>query len=435
MQRLRHRPASLYSSRAMILPRNLIIYASSLIAPFIMVVLSLLYPKDPASRNVIWIFVVYYGTVFFIANGSGADSVRHAAWLEYMHQGDMSLGELTSLLFAEGSQYQDIYQPLVTFFVSLFTGSHAVLFATFGVLFGYVYSRNVWFLIDRVPGSGNLLLLFLLVAFAFQVNIGSSLNGVRMGTALHVFAYGVMHYLSTGNRKFIIVMFLSTLVHFSLWLPCVVLVLYFFIRHLGMGIYCFFLVSLVMTNLDISIVKTLISYFPIPIDERASSYINAAAVNPDIMALRGESLAWFLKINQTLTSIFFVTSASWMIWRGVLNDKGLIRSLLLLGMLLYGVINLLNYIPSLGRFYNLAGMLLLASVILYLATSNRQKMFDNAFFSMLALLLIIDLALAVRLMLGFTSIWLITGNFITAPFVEADQSLYQSLMWVLSSFL
>src|SRR6056297_1555400 len=74
-------------------------------------------------------------------------------------------------------------QPLLTFLASRVTDQYWVLFATFGVLFGYVYSRNVWFPIHRVQTRFTPVLVFLLAAYAFHVNIGSGLNGVRMWTA------------------------------------------------------------------------------------------------------------------------------------------------------------------------------------------------------------------------------------------------------------
>jgi hypothetical protein len=411
--------------------RSVQLYALAVFAPFAAAVLSLLHPRDPAARNVIWIFVVYFGAVFYIAADSTSDSVRYAAWLADMHQPGYRLRDLTSAFFAEGSGYQDIYQPLISFFVSRFTDQHWLLFASFGVLFGYVYSRNIWFLIDRIPGRLTPLLVFLLFAYAFYVNIGAGLNGVRMWTALHVFVFGFLYYHATGDRRFLLVLFLTPLIHFSFWLACAVLVAFLFIKRFGLGIYGFFLISYFGVILDLGTLQTLMSYLPLPVEERASSYIMAAERNPDIMEERRGSQIWFLQMNPQFLSLFFLFTATWMVWRGVLQKTGLIRNLVVFGMLMYGVVNLLSYIPSLGRFYNLAEMLLLAALILFLAESTRQNRLDRQVFGGAALLLTINLALGLRFMLGFASIWLVVGNFFLAPFVGADQSLYELVFWVL----
>src|SRR6056297_667699 len=164
------------------LSRRMGVYAFALIAPFIALCISLAHPRDLATRNVVWLFIIFYGSVFFIAPESTSDSVRYAAVLEQMHALDYGLKNLMGEVFAEGSRLQDIYQPLLTFFVSIFTDRHWLLFASFGVLLGYVFSRNIWFLIDRTPRNAHLATWLFIIAFAFHVDIGSSLNGARMWT-------------------------------------------------------------------------------------------------------------------------------------------------------------------------------------------------------------------------------------------------------------
>ncbi|TXK65578.1 hypothetical protein [Alkalisalibacterium limincola] len=411
--------------------RSARLYLLALLAPFVAVVLALMRPRDPASRNLVWIFTVYFGAVFYIAANSASDSVRYAEWLREFHQADLRLSELLGLFFAQGSHYQDLYQPLLTYVISRVTDEQWVLFASFGILFGYVYTRNVWFLIDRIPGRIGALLVFLLVAYAFHVNIGMGLNGVRMWTALHVFVFGFLHYHATGRGKYLLVILATPFIHFSFWLACAVTAIYFLVRRFGIAVYVFFLVSMVGSALDLAAVQTLMGYLPLPIEERASSYIGAVDTNPDVMEDRKNSAIWFLQINHWLTAAFFTVSASWMVWRGGLRDQGLVRSLLVFGMLLYGVVNFVSYIPSLGRFYALAEMLLLAALILFVAVGAGRKRLDRQVIGAASMMLVLNLVLGVRFVLGFASIWLVSGNFFLAPFVNADQSLYELIFYVM----
>ncbi|ODS62990.1 MAG: hypothetical protein ABS41_07400 [Arenimonas sp. SCN 70-307] len=407
------------------------LYLLALAAPFVAVVLAVMRPRDPASRNLVWIFTVYFGAAFYIAADSGFDSVSYAEWLKEMHQAQFSLRHLIGLFFVQGSQYQDVYQPLLTYAVSLLTDERWLLFAVFGVLFGYVYSRNVWFLIDRIPARFGLLVGFLLLAYAFHINIGAGLNGVRMWTALHVFVFGFLHYHATGRKKYLAIILATPLIHFSFWLACAVTAAYFLVRRFGIGVYVFFLISMLGAALEFSTVQALMGYLPLPIEERAAGYMGAVAANPDVMGDRMNSAIWFLQLNNWLVMAFFTFGASWMVWRGCLSNEGLVRSLLVFGMLLYGVINLVSYIPSLGRFYALAEMLLLAAIILFVASGAGRKRLDRQVLSGASLLLVLNLALGVRFMLGFASIWLLLGNFFIAPFVSADQSLYELILYAM----
>lgn len=411
--------------------RSARLYLFALIAPFVAAVLAVVHPRDPASRNLVWIFVVFYGAVFYISPDSGADSVRYAQRLQDMHASNFGLGDLLGQFFSEGSWHQDVYQPLLTFFIGLLTSDSWVLFAAFGVLFGYAYSRNIWFLIDQIPGHIGPLLGFLLVVYAFHVNIGSGLNGVRMWTALHVFLFGLLHFIFTGERKYLAVILATPLIHFSFWLGCAVTAGYFLVKRFGAAVYVFFLVSFVGAALDLSVVQSLMSYLPLPIEERASGYIALADANPDIMEDRKTSAIWFLRLNHWLMAVFFAFSASWMVWRGCLRESGLVRNLLVFGMLLYGAINLVSYIPSLGRFYALGEMVLLAAVILFSAARGKEDRLDRQLIAGASLMMTVNLALGVRFMLDFTSIWMVLGNFALAPFVGANQSLYDIIFYVM----
>lgn len=413
--------------------RNTGLYLMAFLAPFLAAVLAFMRPRDPVARNVIWIFVVYFGAAFYIEADSTSDSVRYAEWLALMHQGWYGFRELFGQFFAEGSRYQDVYQPLLTFLVSRLTDQHWLLFASFGVLFGYVYTRNVWFLIDRMPSRMGPLLVLLISAYAFHVDIGAGLNGVRMWTALHIFVFGFLHYRATGDRKFLLILLLTPLVHFSFWLPVGVFIGFFLVRQFGLSIYGFFLVSYVGAALELGTVQALMGYLPLPIEERAAGYIAMAESNPSVMEDRQASAIWFLRWNHWMLASFFFLTASWMVWRGCLLRKGLIRDLLVFGMLLYGAINMVSYIPSLGRFYNLAEMILLAALILFLAASPARQKVDRQVFGAAAVLLTINLTLGIRFMLGFASIWLLVGNFFLAPFVSANESLYDLIQTLLRS--
>ena len=403
------------------------VYAFALIAPFIALCVSLAHPRDLATRNVVWLFVIFYGAVFFIAPESGSDSVRYAVYLEQMHAPGFGLKDLIGEFFAEGSRLQDVYQPLLTFFVSVFTDRHWLLFASFGVLLGYVFSRNIWFLIDRTPRNAHLAAWLFIIAFAFHQDIGSSINGVRMWTALHVFLFGFLYFYESGKRIYLLGMLLTPLIHYSFYLPIALLALFHFVKKYPLAVFAFFLVSFGNVIIDVGLVRQAINLIPLPLEMRASSYLAGGEAAQRALNAGWGGGIWFLQLNRFFLEAFMIVTVSWFIWRGAYKSSPLIRNLLVFAMLSYGVINMLSHIPSLGRFYTIPQMMILAALVLFLGQTGKVKKVDRQLIMGLAPLLAINVALGLRFMLGFASIWLFIGNLLVAPFVDANVAAYDAI--------
>jgi len=335
--------------------------------------------------------------------------------------------ELVAGFFAEGSETQDIYQPLLTFFVSIFTDRHWLLFASFGVLVGYVFSRNLWFLIDRTPRNSHAAAWLFIIAFAFHQDVGSTINGVRMWTALHVFLFGFLHFYDNGKKAYLLAILATPLIHFSFYLPIAVLVLFHFLKKWPLAIFAFFLVSFGNVIIDVAAVKQAINLIPLPLETRASSYLAVGeAAQGTIDAGLGRGI-WFLRLNRLFLEAFMILTVAWFIWRGAYKASPLIRNVMVFAMLFYGVINMMSHIPSVSRFYTISQMLILAASVLFLAQSGKATRLDKQLMLGMAPLLAINVALGLRFMLGYASIWLFAGNFLIAPFAGADTAAYDAL--------
>lgn len=392
--------------------------------PFLALLLALKYPREVLAKNLVWVFIVFYGTVFYVAAGFGLDGESYANQLRIMHETDFSLPDLASSFFAHRGAYQDFYQPIVTFLVSRFSGETWLLFGTFGIFFGYVYSRNVWFLVDRLPRRSGVVVWLLILAFAFVVGIGEGLNGVRMWTALHVFVFGVLHYADRQDPRFLLVSLLSPLVHFSFLLPSAVLLAFLLLKRFGAAIYVFFVASFFIAALDVALIRQALEYLPLTMGERAiSGYVDRAEMMYGASEVRRERV-WFLTLNHTLVSAFIFLGATWLFLRKAHQRVDVIRFVFLFGMLVYGGVNLVDHVPSAGRFSSIGEMLILAAFIMFLSDRVRAKKLDFQVAAMLLPLLAIHFALGFRELLYFSSIWLVAGNFFVAPFVDPQVSLF-----------
>ena len=397
----------------------------ALISPFLALVLALRYPRDPSAKNVVWLFTIFYGTVFYIASGSGADSARYAEQLLFMHDPEFGLFDLAGNFFSGAGGYQDFYQPVLTFLVSRVTGETWLLFGTFGLLLGYVYSRNVWFLIDRLPNRPGFALWLFVIAFAFATSIGNSLNGVRMWTALHVFIFGILHFADRKQPKFLLVALLSPLIHFSFLIPSALLLAFLFLKRFGPAIYVFFVASFFVAALDVTLIRSAMEYLPATMSER----VIRGYVDPSARIVLGDDAlrerAWFLVLNSSLVPAFVFLASTWLFLRRAHEREGVVKFLFLFGILIYAGVNLTDHIGSAGRFFRIGEMLIIGAVVLLLSEPARAKKLDFQVAGVLLPLLAINIALGVRVFLDFASFWLIAGNFFVAPFVDADIGLYE----------
>ncbi|MBK7107889.1 MAG: hypothetical protein IPH61_01695 [Bacteroidetes bacterium] len=116
-------------------------------------------------------------------------------------------------------------RTIISITLSRFTNSQIALTTVYAFIFGFFYSRNLFFLIDNLKEKWKYGVLFLMIVFSLIVPIWD-INGFRMYTAAHLFIYGLLPYLFFGNKKYLWFCAFSPLVHFSFVLPVIVLFIY-----------------------------------------------------------------------------------------------------------------------------------------------------------------------------------------------------------------
>lgn len=394
------------------------------VSPFAAFVVGILNPSDKASKNLVWLFIVFYGAVFYISDESTSDSVRYALHFQMMAEPGFTFGDLLALMYPEGGQgYQDIYQPGLTYLVSRFTDQTWIMFSSFGLVLGYVYSRNIWFLVDNVGSRRSAVILFLVIAFSANITFAHGLNGVRFWTSCHVFLFGFFYYCQKGDWRFLLVSLVTPLMHFSFTLLCGLLLTFLLFKRYGTLIYGFLLASFFVSELDLSFVRSVMEYLPFSFENRAMDYVNKADMEPGYSGL-ARTPPWFLRLNDQLLRLFVLLSSSYMFYRGFHRAPSIGRDVFVFGMLVYAATNLVSYVPSAGRFLAVGELLIVASFVLFLgerATKRVQLQIAGA----LSALLAINTALGIKFVLEYSSVYLLVGNFFVAPFVEADSSIYQ----------
>ncbi|MGA9213158.1 EpsG family protein, partial [Kaistella sp.] len=172
-----------------------------------------------------YLLLSFFFGLSFVVSTTGGDSVRYTAELVTYHQQNISLSQVLNQFYEDGNSTLDVYQPLVTWAVSIFTANTKVLFAIFALVFGYFWFKSLLIIRSNIdiPLKGLAGLAFLLLAL---INPIWNINGVRMWTAVGIFFYGIiLLYLQNSKRGWFFLI-LPMFIHFSLIISLILYLLY-----------------------------------------------------------------------------------------------------------------------------------------------------------------------------------------------------------------
>lgn len=376
---------------------------------------SLLNYRSSWAKNGIWLFIIFFGYTF--VSQEGQDSSRYILHFQEFHRSDADFSVLYKILFSEGSRYIDIFQPIITLLVAKFTGDYRVLFAVYGFIFGFFYSRNIDYLLRKTKGKLNPYLRIFLVVFALLVPIWF-INGFRFWTAAHIFIFGALPYLLDGKKSGIWISVLSVLMHFSFIFPLVILGIYRIVGNKTTLFLIFFIVSSFISEINIPVIKQiLISYTPEIIHDRINDYTNEAYI--DKLISRQSEINWYviwyrkglgIALNILLVIVFFKGREIWKKRKEMLK---LFSFLLLFG----GLANIFGQIPSVGRFVAVFNLFAASFLFLYFSLNGKELLSKRIFWLLTPAF---GLFFIVSFRVGFDNIGLyaLVSNPLLAPFLN-----------------
>lgn len=399
----------------------------TLVFPFGGLIYTLSHWREKWAKNTFWLACIYLGAVLVYCPegtvlGNGADGGQYVLWMM-----DISSNTLSGIFanYQVEANTMDLYFPLIAYMVSRFTNNGHVLFTVFAFVFGFFYSRNVWYILEKLPNKklGN---LFILVTLYFLICPITQINGVRMWTALHVFVYAMMPYLLERKKSKLWWLLLTPLIHFS-YLYVVLFALAFVLlpyRLKSQNIvllyvaYAFFIVSLFINSLNLDATSGMLAELsPEAYEGRIANYVNqdvadrkaaASALNNWYVAGSANILHW----SYNLLMLALLPCLK----RRFKNNNRLMQ-LFVFTLLLGGFANIMALIPSGGRFQLLAQMFKVPLILLVALAIPRNDGFRKMV-NVALIVLLIPFVVELRKLLDFFSITAIVGNFITVFFWE-----------------
>jgi len=383
-----------------------------LIWPFGALITSLQQFRRPVAKTVFWLFCVYFGFSFVVPKdiAGSADSARYATQLIEMHSKTVSFENLVFALYNPALGFVDIYQPLSTWIVSIFTDDPKWLFALFGAVFGFFYAQNIWLLLKRVNIKVGFVLFLFMLGFALTNPIWN-INGVRMWTAAQVFMYGVLlYFLEEKKVRGIIWISISILFHFSFLFPVSLFFAFIFIPDYLLVYFIFYLLTTLVKEINLIAVRDSLSFLPEVFQPRVDIY-----TNQDYAVSLKESasqLAWHVRFAQIAGRIViyswvisaFITQRYWQPY-----TQKIYKRLFAFALFIAGFANIASLVPSGGRFLTIANGLFYAVFVLILiqpALASKVRYVKT----LTVPLLLFSLIFSIRVGFDYMSFFTIIGN-------------------------
>lgn len=321
------------------------------------------------ARIVVYIYLVYFG-LSFVVDEAGGDALRYATELERN-----ALLPFSDFFKIVGGIYSsedsvDIYEPLISFLVSRLTDDHRVLFAVFAAVFGFFYLKSIGILYDLYQKNPGIDALIHLLFFCVILPI-TTINGVRMWTAAWIFFYGAIHVIWYRDARFLILAFMSSLVHFSFLSANVILLIYFIVRNRNYVYLPMAIVSFVLPQIISPFLQRLSLRLGGALQARFEGYTNEDYISGNLESM--EDKAWFVKIGNDLVFyylVFAVIIMQILSRKQIRNDRE--RNLYSFLLLFVSFVNFAAFIPTLGGRFKLV-FFLFATTYLFVLFLHKKS--------------------------------------------------------------
>lgn len=396
----------------------------AILYPFGALIYTLWHWRENWAKNIFWIVCIYMGTVHVYWPegtylGAGADGGRHVLRLIEWHNLGYSLSTILENYLVD-QHTMDLYQQLVTWAVAKVTDNGHVMFTVFAIVFGYFYSRNIWYILEKLPENIPVQ-FFILFTLFFLISPIYHINGARMWTALHIYVYAFMPYLLENDKKRLWLLLLTPLIHFSYLYVMVFAYGYallpytFKIKNNGVLWYALilFVISLFINSLNLNTVAdVLVEYSPDAYSNRIEGYVNQNVLDRNLERLSLNN--WYVAGSSQVK--FWCYSLLLLVLLPCLQKHfkqyAALKHWYIFTLLLGALANIMSLIPSGGRFQILAQMFNVSFILIIITRIPKNETIYRII-NMILLILIIPFIVDIRKILDYYSITLLLGNFIT----------------------
>lgn len=372
--------------------------------------------KIPREARFSLVFNFLFLGLSFIISMSGGDSERYATELISMYKQQLSFSDLIKGIYNEEGNKIDLYQPILTWIISLFTDNVKWLFAVYAIVFGYFWFAATIIVINQSNFYTPIKFLPIVIVLLLLQNPIWNINGVRMWTAIQIFFYGLLSTELEKKKSGYIYMLISMFVHFSLITAILSFVVYKLLPLKSTIIlFGFYIVAFLFGELNLEYLKGYIENLPGFLEGR-KGYLNEEYAAG--LTAMDNAAAWHYKLNQVLGKYFFLSVnilVFFLIKKHHIKDK-IILSLFKITLFFSALSILASSAPSGGRFLVLTNMLSLSVLAILIGKFQVQipKLLHPLFYFVSFFLIIFQ----IRTGLDYVGILYFIGNPIVMLFVK-----------------
>jgi hypothetical protein len=382
--------------------------------------------QNPISKNIMWLFVIFYGYVITTpAYETDTDLMRR---IEYFKGWSLNYGAnfqtFIDTLDDEDEGHTDLVETFLMYVVSRVTENFRILFMIYGILFGYFYSRNIWFVFDRIKNKLNKYSIPFFLAILIIVPFWN-LGIFRFYFASQIFIFGILRYIATKRKLNILICLLAVSVHWSFLFANLFALIYMFAGNRTTVYFIVFLASLLFSNLNIESINEKIDFLPKTMERKAVGYTRSEYVEEVRDNTYHESNRWYLNGRQYAVkfaiALFFILA---FLNRKKFEDDIFLYNCFNFALLFVAGSFFVNEIPSMDRFLRVSYFFGFAFGLMLITSNLESQMFYrlSKFMTWPIYLYII-----VEVRSGFDTIGIITvlGNIIFIPFMDENIALIE----------
>lgn len=340
--------------------------------PFLSFMVALANFSRKEARNVVYIFIIYYGLTF-VNNNMAVDAYRYALELKAN-----SLLPFSDFFKVVGGLYSDtsvdIAEPLISFIVSRFTSNHGLYFGVWAAIFGFFYINSIGLLYERYQINQGWNTVVLMVFFIMTIPV-TMISGVRMWTAAWMFFYGAYRVITERNPKFLIVTLSASLVHWSFMSANAILIIYYLAGNRNLIYLPLALSSFVIPQLAAPLFRSIALKMGGGLQQRYTNYSSEGYISA-VQEGAAQS-AWFIRITSDLVFYYLLIAiAVIQIRHKSAMDGKAERNLFSFLLLFLAFVNFGMPIPSFGeRFLVLFFLFATAYLMLYFVKLPGEKLY------------------------------------------------------------
>ena len=169
-------------------------------------------------RWLITLFFAFFGSVVLVEFGDGYDHQQDIQ----KHYVGMSfpqfLDELWRILTFQLAFAKDVYKHVLSYFVGSVINMPQLFFPVVASVYGYFFGGSVLIVLRHYRLSRfNYIVFSLVVVFLFIRGL-EGFYTVRTWTGMWILVYSCLGYFSTGERKYLVLMFIPPFVHVGFFL-------------------------------------------------------------------------------------------------------------------------------------------------------------------------------------------------------------------------